>query len=270
MSSPVRDRHCSSRRDNNEDEEDRRCSGDFVVLDFNNQQPYKWQHLPLPPFVVDKDPFESARSSPFYITSSAVIYGGRTLVVSSDESDGDVYRYRVTSKFTCCFDTAMRRWRHVGDWALPFDGRAEYVPELGTWIALSSNSPHHLCATDLSAMDADGAPTLQHIWDDFTPPPDTDSSIVLNPRYPEYLLRRSTEWWPWEHSLVNLGSGRFCTLKVFDIRRMEWAGFHEPDWPHEEQFAVLTGVEVIRGDDGLRMVKHKSKRCPLTQDNWLF
>jgi hypothetical protein len=99
-------------------------------------------------------------------------------------------------------------------------------------------------------MDAHRAPTLQHVWDDFTPPPDKDSSIVLNRRYPQYVLRRSTEWSPAPlgQSLVNLVSGRFCILKVFDISRSEWAGSYEPDMhmPQEEEFTVLSGVEVVR------------------------
>ncbi|KAF8780556.1 hypothetical protein HU200_001402 [Digitaria exilis] len=449
ISSPVRDRYSCRPHRNTDDEEEDRCSGDFVVLDMN-QQPYKWQHLPRPPFVVEKDPYEHDKPD-FCIRSSAVIDSGRTIVVSFDKKKGhygvvmnftycfetstrqwrhagdwalpftgraeyvpelktwigfsatsphhlcsidlssamdagdrapptpqhvwddftpppytesevvlnrsypdyvfgisrgekitrfheydspDVELFAVLTgvevvrcnddgeeggelrmvkhkskrcpvqhpwailnidsdsvdeftycleenkgnygggvKFTYCFDTSTRQWRHAGDWALPFNGRAEYVPELETWIGLSSSSPHHhLCAVDLSAaMDAGRAPTPEHVWDSFTPPPDTDSSVVLKRRYPQYLLRRSTEWWPsgWL-SLVNLGSGRFCTLKVFDIRRSEWADFHEPDWPDEEAFAVITGVEVLRGNDGLRMVKHKCKRCPLTQDHWLF
>ncbi|KAF8780558.1 hypothetical protein HU200_001404 [Digitaria exilis] len=226
-------------RNNDEDDEDHRCSGDFVVLDFN-QRPYKWQHLPRPPFVVDKG---CSAGSHFRIRSSAVVDGGRTIVVSADET-------------------------------------AEYVPELNTWIGLSSTSPHHLCAIDLSsAMDAgDRAPrTPHHVWDDFTPPVYEESSAVLNRHHPQYVLHRSTEWWPEKHSMVNLGSGRFCTLKVFFIRRRECVGFYEPDMdkPDDEEFAVLTGVEVVRCHDGeeeggLRMVKHKSKRCVLDHDHCLF
>ncbi|KAF8732161.1 hypothetical protein HU200_016130 [Digitaria exilis] len=275
---PYNRRHYSSSHYNNEDDDDDdddRCSGDFVVLDFN-QHPLKWQHLPRPPFVVNKDPYERERPS-FSIRSSAVIDGGRTIVVPSDEQKG---AYGKVVEFTYCFDTSTRQWRHAGDWALPFAGRAEYVPELETWIGLSSNSAHHLCATDLSsAMDAGGqAPTPEHVWDDFTPPPYEVSKVVLNRRYPGYVLRRSTDWWPSKHSLVSLGSGRFCILKTFGITRSEWVsgGLQEDDWPCGEEFAVLTGVEVVRCNDdgeeggGLRMVKHKSKRCLLDHDHWLF
>nr|CAB3452062.1 unnamed protein product [Digitaria exilis] len=266
ISSPVRDRHSCPpppprKNVGSSGGEEDRCSGDFVVLDMN-QQPYKWQHLPRPPFVVEKDPYEHDKPD-FCIRSSAVIDGGRTIVVSFDKKKG---HYGVVMNFTYCFETSTRQWRHAGDWALPFTGRAEYVPELKTWIGFSATSPHHLCSIDLSsAMDAGdrAPPTPQHVWDDFTPPPYTESEVVLNRSYPDY-----------EHSLVNLGSGRFCILKVFGISRGEKiTRFHEYDSPDVELFAVLTGVEVVRcNDDGeeggeLRMVKHKSKRCPV-QHPW--
>ncbi|KAF8713457.1 hypothetical protein HU200_028232 [Digitaria exilis] len=273
ISSPVRDRYSCPpppprKNVGSSGGEEDRCSGDFVVLDMN-QQPYKWQHLPRPPFVVEKDPYEHDKPD-FCIRSSAVIDGGRTIVVSFDKKKG---HYGVVMNFTYCFETSTRQWRHAGDWALPFTGRAEYVPELKTWIGFSATSPHHLCSIDLSsAMDAGdrAPPTPQHVWDDFTPPPYTESEVVLNRSYPDYVLRRWTDWSPQEHSLVNLGSGRFCILKVFGISRGEKiTRFHEYDSPDVELFAVLTGVEVVRcNDDGeeggeLRMVKHKSKlrRC---------
>ncbi|KAF8732160.1 hypothetical protein HU200_016129 [Digitaria exilis] len=198
------DRHrCyySSPPNNNddEDEEDHRCSGDFFVLDFNNQ-PLKWQHLPRPPFVVDKGRSAGSQSC---IRSSAVVDGGRTIVVSSDERNGD-----FGGEFTYCFDTATRQWRHDGDWALPFVGRAEYAPGLGTWIGFSSTPPqHHLCAADLSlsAMDdANRAPTPRHVWEVFTPPAYEESEVVLNRHHPSYVLRRSTEWCPTGGNLVSL------------------------------------------------------------------
>ncbi|OEL32608.1 WAT1-related protein [Dichanthelium oligosanthes] len=226
------------------------CSGDFVVLDFD--QPSEWQPLPRPPFVDDGNP--GSRSD---IRSCTVVDGGRTICVSSKSKGGVDCTY--------CFDTATREWRHAGDWKLPFEGRAEYVPELKTWIGLSPYPHYNLCASDLSAMDAHRAPTLQHVWDDFTRPAMKQSSIVLNRRFPQYVLRRMKERRPLGLDLVNLGSGRFCTVKTFEISRCESVGFHENDMFDAEEFTVLTGVEVVRsggGEEGkLRMVKHKSKRA---------
>jgi hypothetical protein len=51
---------------------------------------------------------------------------------------------------TYCFDTArldpshrlgwspVEEWRHVGEWQLPFNGRAEHVPELHTWVGFEA------------------------------------------------------------------------------------------------------------------------------------
>ncbi|CAN6165285.1 unnamed protein product [Urochloa humidicola] len=108
-------------------------AGDFVVLDFN--KPYEWQPLPPPPFAAaTADLYSCSRygggSGSVTIKSSAVVDGGRTICVSTASSGA--------AKRTYCFDTAAREWRHAGDWALPFHGRAEHVPELGTWIGLSS------------------------------------------------------------------------------------------------------------------------------------
>ncbi|CAN6181416.1 unnamed protein product [Urochloa humidicola] len=261
-------------------EERKGPDGDFVVLDFN--QPYKWQPLPPPPFAAAADGrggdspsrYDDSNGGDITITSSAVVGGGRTICVST-KSSGVVSGFSTYHSQrngaidrTYCLDTAVREWQHAGDWALPFDGRAEHVPELGAWIGLSSSPPHHLCAADLSAIttNTNGAPPVpQHVWDDFTPPPDTSSSVVLNRRFPHHVLHRYTEWSPLGSSLVNLGSGRFCILKEFWIRRGESVGRHVDDMLYDEEVVVLTGVEVLRGDeDGeLRMVKHKSKRYEL-------
>lgn len=61
-----------------------RCSGEFVVLDFN-QRPLQWQPLPRPPFLVDMG---NPECSEFHIRSWAVVDGGRTIVVLFYESNG--------------------------------------------------------------------------------------------------------------------------------------------------------------------------------------
>ncbi|CAL5091210.1 unnamed protein product [Urochloa decumbens] len=245
-------------------EEEQGPAGDFVVLDFD--EPYEWQPLPPPPF-------DAADAGGIRITSSAVVGGGRTICVSTATNDvGYNYSSHVVER-TYCFDTAAREWRHAGDWALPFDGRAEHVPELGAWIGLSSSPPNHLCAADLSAMDinaANQAPTPQHVWDDFTPPPEESSSVVINRRFSYYVLHTYKEWWGPLGKLVNLGSGRFCIVKVFEIRRGESVDRYVEDMLDEEEFAVLTGVEVLRGQGVLRMVKHKSRRYELGRHPWVL
>ncbi|CAN6181415.1 unnamed protein product [Urochloa humidicola] len=242
---------------------------DFVVLDFN--EPHrKWQRLPPPPCVDESGPSDEM------IKSFTVLDGGRTICVSSASRSR---RYsRDTMYGTYCFDTACREWRHAGDWELPFDGRAEYVPELDTWLGFCNKQPRHLCAADLSAVSAGcgetaiKAPALQHVWEDFNPPPKKEWSKVLNRRYPEHVLSRR-KWWTAESAdLVNLGSGRFCTAKFFLVQGEERIGLHLNDTLEEEEFLVLTGVELVRGgvgeeEGGIRMVRHKSKRYSFTSDD---
>jgi hypothetical protein len=218
----------------------------FQVLDFGQKPPRAWQPLPRPlPLAGDW--------SSSSVTSYAVADGGRAICASCDGED------------TYCFDTASAEWRHAGDWPLPFRGRAEYVPELNTWLGFCPGKPHHLCATDLSGVGTAAmseAPTLQHVWEDFTPPPMEESSVVLSRRFPRYVLHRTKSWETMGRHLVNLGSGRFCIARDFAVVQKEWIGF-DVDRSHEDCFAVLTGVEVLRSDDHdgtLRMVKHKS-RC---------
>ncbi|TKW30043.1 hypothetical protein SEVIR_2G008400v4 [Setaria viridis] len=136
----------------------------FNVLRFGSPDMYTssflhrwyWQPLPLPPFVF------SPQYKPSLISSYTVVEGGRTICLSlATEGIG-----------TYCFDTVNLEWRHAGDWMmLPFDGKAEYSPELKLWLgfSLGSHHQHHLCATSgLSSM-VNKLPVLHHVWQDHTP-----------------------------------------------------------------------------------------------------
>uniref|UniRef100_A0A0D9VA14 F-box associated domain-containing protein n=1 Tax=Leersia perrieri TaxID=77586 RepID=A0A0D9VA14_9ORYZ len=92
--------------------------------------------LPLPPFVRDPN-FSQIRTN---IISYAVVSGGSEICIS------------VNKAGTYCFHTVNHTWRHVGDWALPFHGKVEYVPELKLWFGLSDKT-NHLAAADLSIME---------------------------------------------------------------------------------------------------------------------
>jgi hypothetical protein len=85
-------------------------------------------------------------------------------------------------------------WRHVGQWTLPFFGKAEYVPELHLWFSPSPSGPFHLCAAHLSALDFQQPSTVQHTWVDLDMP---------------------KNWEPLQLDFINLGSGRFCAAKTF-------------------------------------------------------
>jgi hypothetical protein len=143
----------------------------------------------------------------FDISTSTVLDGGQTICVSSSEYQ---FEYRSESEVTLCFDMATREWWRSGDWRLPFQGTVEYVPELGTWLGFSPDHPHHLCAADLSGVASAGPraeePTLQHVWEDFNPPSDKETSIVLNKRFPGILHTTKMSWTASQLHLVNLVS----------------------------------------------------------------
>nr|CAB3493162.1 unnamed protein product [Digitaria exilis] len=156
---------------------------------------------------------------------------------------------------TYAFDTeSWNWWCHAGEWSLPFSGKAEYVPELNLWFGLSASRPFHLCAYDLSAVNFDRPPMVCHAWVDLDMPKSRG---------------------PLQMDLINLGSGRFCVVKIFADTLPPFAKGLPDDEDDEEavdcpdviesDFAVLTSIEVVRCDGEasppgkLRMLKHMSK-----------
>ncbi|KAF7086291.1 hypothetical protein CFC21_089598 [Triticum aestivum] len=136
------------------------------------------------------------------------------------------------------------KWSHVGEWMLPFHGRALYVPEFNLWFGFSALSPcHHLCATDLSAMDNGRQPVAPTVWEDLNPPAEGEP------------------WLPKELELIHLGGGKFLIAKTFS------------EGERGGDFCVLTGVEMMAcaaGDDRqqtLQMVKHKCARFVFTDED---
>ncbi|GJM96680.1 hypothetical protein PR202_ga13542 [Eleusine coracana subsp. coracana] len=82
----------------------------------------------------------------------------------------------------------------VGNWRLPFYGRAEHVPGLDLWFGLSASRPFHLCAFDLSTVDFDQPPAVLDTWVDLDMP---------------------KSWSPYQLDLIHLSAGRFCVVKIF-------------------------------------------------------
>jgi hypothetical protein len=152
---------------------------------------------------------------------------------------------------TYAFDTDIWKWRPAGNWCLPFSGKAEYVTELKLWIGLSATRPFHLCASDLSDVDFERPPTVHQTWVDLDMP---------------------KSWSPFQKDLINLGSGRFCVVKMFHstMTPHEMGFSDDEDSDNDEaldfcdvihwDFAVLTGIELVVASPGkLRMLKHMSK-----------
>ena len=75
------------------------------------------------------------------------------------------------------------------------------------------------------------------------------------------------EWLPRQRHLLNMGSGKFCIATSF--QNIQWhtpcnaAGYPLHGLDDEmvvNDLTILTGVEVVRCGDGLKMINHKSKR----------
>ncbi|VAI03603.1 unnamed protein product [Triticum turgidum subsp. durum] len=202
------------------------CRPSSRFLD-DSMKGWGWRPLPPPPFIYEHG-YEPTR-----IMSYTVVGDGTTLCISSDRNGIGTY----------CFDTVRAddthrlgwdyrdEWRHVGNWALPFYDKAEYVPEFKLWFGFSPPRPNHLCAVDLSTMDHGQPPIVHHVWEDLDQPEEED-------------------WVPTHFRILNLGSGKFCVAKIISA---EATGM---------KFSVLTGIEMVhdKDDQSLRMFKHKSKR----------
>ncbi|KAF8692808.1 hypothetical protein HU200_039398 [Digitaria exilis] len=191
----------------------------FDVLRFGSlgsDRGWRWDPLPPPPFAGN-------------VRSYTVVDGGSTICVST------------------------REWRQAGGgWVLPFDGAAEYVPDLKLWMGFSSSDSQQLCAWDLSGVAKDDKPpTLEHSWTD---------------------LKTPKEWSPSRISLINLGKGWFCIAKTFRVVNGDDGGesFHLDSV--EDKFAVLTGIQMVnRGggqddQEGIEMIRHKSIRYMFTDE----
>lgn len=197
------------------------CS--FEVLAYYPKSRWCWRPLPAPPFLSDPN-----YRPPDSITFALV--GGTRICVSSEEA-------------TYSFGTVDQHWNMAGDWLLPFRSKLEYDNELKMWFGISTRRPYELCAIDLSTVfflgSCDKLPTVQHVGLDVDPP---------------------QNWVLIDVALVNLGSGRFCIAKFFDV-------IDDQDG-YESHVVVFTGVEVVPShkDEGvLSMVNHKSE-CLVTNE----
>uniref|UniRef100_A0ACD5Y2D8 Uncharacterized protein n=1 Tax=Avena sativa TaxID=4498 RepID=A0ACD5Y2D8_AVESA len=191
-----------------------------------------WCTLPrLPPWLGDSGANVDNDNRPF----AAAVVDNTTIYVSSKVG-------------TYAYDLRKGVWRHAGNWVLPFQGSAEYVPELGIWFGVKGpDSPHHrLCAFDLNSSDS--GPSSLYDWD-----------------YLDFLL--PDEWLPSEErQLVNLGSGKFVIV-TYCRHISSTSSDKEEDCTKVNKFSnkeltLLTGVEVVDrgGGGGIEMIKHKSQR----------
>ncbi|KAL6880426.1 hypothetical protein ACP4OV_011991 [Aristida adscensionis] len=188
----------------------------FLVLrhgsygEFDPSRDWHWRLLPPAPFVVPSDA-DDAENRPSGRVRAHAVAGGRTICIPA-ECGPDAA--------TFCFDTVRREWRKASDWALPFVGGAEHLPELGLWLGFTAAddfSDTRLCAT----------PALVAEW--------------------EYLVTPEG-WRSIANHLINLGGGRFCAAETCLIS----GGLRT--------LVVLTGGELDAGGGGGKpsIVPHRS------------
>jgi hypothetical protein len=70
---------------------------------------------------------------------------------------------------TYAFDTARHAWRQLGQWALPFHGKAEYVPELKLWVGFLLDYDNPLPSPRLGVCDLSAMDSSQHFETGFHP-----------------------------------------------------------------------------------------------------
>ncbi|CAL4919047.1 unnamed protein product [Urochloa decumbens] len=114
--------------------------------DADGREGFRWVWHKLPEL-----PFRSK-----HVTCYAVHRDEQTIFVSIGGSCGD--------PATLSFDTAESvikdgdcKWKHHGQWQLPFTGRAYYVPCLEAWVGLSSDlaTTGHLCSCEVVPTNSD-------------------------------------------------------------------------------------------------------------------
>ncbi|CAN6323015.1 unnamed protein product [Urochloa humidicola] len=187
---------------------------------------WQWSTLQPPPFM-----FEHG-----YKTTDIDAYtvvGGSDILISTP----DVGTYS--------FDTVSSSWDKVGDWKLPFHGRADFFSEYGAWLGFSAEDNRLCCSLNLGAS-TQRQPVLDMVWDD------PSLQLVLDdPNQKGYTRVLKSQ-------LVHLGSGKFCVAKL--LERVENELTELGNIPQIERFTVLTGLVLKHGKFGRRidMIPHKS------------
>ncbi|KAL6857223.1 hypothetical protein ACP4OV_018605 [Aristida adscensionis] len=204
----------------------------FEVLSYDDDislayKDWCWHPLPPPTYVY------GPRDPGHLVESHALAAGGEGILVSNKA--GHTYRY----------DTATRAWAKAGDWAMPFWGLAEHVPEHGGLLfGLSTlGNGYRFCAASVAAAaggDPDTPPAVRGAWREYVP---------------------SLGWKLVWSDAVHLGSSRFCLVRFFEIVNERICPKSRRPYDSIDDYqVVLTGVEVkSHGGEGLHVVKHKSE-----------
>ncbi|KAK3155672.1 hypothetical protein QOZ80_2BG0206150 [Eleusine coracana subsp. coracana] len=209
----------------------------FESLVNSDPNPYQhanwhWQTLPPPP---PPPCLQNADTDTTRIDSCAVVT--KQIWFTARGRDG-------VDRCTYSFDTERLAWSDPVDWALPFSGSAEHIPELRSlWFGISSEDHGNVfCASNLAAASVSLPPALHQTLEDDTAVAAKDWTLVS------------------AHS-VYLGSGKFCIARFFNTRTQQICPKSQRPREVDHNFLVLAGVEVLVTDEGkLRLVKHQSER----------
>ncbi|XP_062213219.1 uncharacterized protein LOC133914083 [Phragmites australis] len=195
-------------------------SFDFEALSYDRRRDdWIWSTLPLPPFEAQ--------------TGRIVSFAD----AADGASSGEIIRVSTRCNGTYAFDTARGSWRREGDWALPFNGHAQYVADYGLWFGFSDQGAFDLCAADLTCATAGTRLPYRHVWADV-----------------DGLGNHVSEWLRGPGYLSYLGCGRFCVTRFLTTYR----SFGKIT----RHIAVVTAVEatLAAGGEEMRLVRRAS-RC---------
>ncbi|CAO2190013.1 unnamed protein product [Urochloa humidicola] len=162
---------------------------------------------------------------------------------------------------TYSFDTAeppRGAWSLAGDWAMPFRGLAEHVPEHRLWFGISlwpgDDGCYPFCAANLAVAWGEiwpPAPAIHGAWMEYAPPP--------------------AGWRLVDSRAVYLGFSRFCIVRLFEVvswRSFSGSPYEEPRQVSEGTHALFTGVEVQSCGQALRVLRHRSERHRLQDSSF--
>uniref|UniRef100_A0A0D9VB65 DUF1618 domain-containing protein n=1 Tax=Leersia perrieri TaxID=77586 RepID=A0A0D9VB65_9ORYZ len=216
--------------------------GHGSVLSFSrNFSGWYWRTLPPPPF---------AKLGYDDVIGGGIRRRDYDIVASAQAPDDSELWITAHGAGTFKFNTKTCEWRKLGDWAMPFHGRGEFIDFRSLWLGLSTGNTWraypglHLCLSDLGCMDSGG----------YSTPPPTFCLLDGLDRLPN----RSS--FVMQAYLVHLGYGRICIARFIQEEEDKYGGFNNPfsqNNSSSSRYLLLTGVEMLRD---YSTVVHTSRR----------
>ncbi|CAN6229442.1 unnamed protein product [Urochloa humidicola] len=190
-------------------------------------RPWSWTSVePLAPFAT------------CLVSGYALHPDGRTLFMSVkgwNPNPHETLAIRGERRSTFTFDTESHEWSYLGEWLLPFKGRADYDSDLDAWVGLClyKEGVGHVCCCDVPPAAAAGCQTTMPAW-----------------KLGKDLLFDATSRMHRGATLVYMGDSRFCLVEC-----------RKADSTKRSLRRVLNmaSFEIKYGKEGeLRSVKHRA------------